>query len=66
MSKTKKLNLTINCQAVYNSSIDVPEHLSFDEAISYAKQHLDDIRMGTLKYIKGSDKIDVDNCDFEE
>lgn len=37
----KKLNLTIQCLATYDSSIMVPDDLSIEEAIEYAKEHLD-------------------------
>lgn len=66
MSKTKVLNLTINCSAVYNTSIEVPEEMSFEEAIEYAKQHLDDAPLTELEYVEGSDELDEENCDFEE
>ena len=52
--------------AVYNSSIKVPDYLSFEEAIKYAKEHIDEIPCGELEYISGSDELDEDNCDFEE
>lgn len=62
----KKLNLTINCQGVYNSSIMVPDEMNFDEAMAYARAHLDEIHMGPVEYIKGSDTLDEDNCDFDD
>lgn len=66
MAKTKTLNLTINCSAVYNSSIEVPEDMSFEEAIAYAKAHLDEVPLTELDYVEGSDELDEENCDFEE
>ena len=33
----RKLNVTIECLAMYNSSIMVPSELTFEEAIEYAK-----------------------------
>ena len=32
----KKLNLTIQCMAVYNSSIDVPDEMGIDETAIYS------------------------------
>ena len=64
--KTRRLNVTVTCQAVYNSSIAVPANLSFEEAIAYAKAHLEDIPLGTLEYISDSDELDEENCDLEE
>lgn len=60
----KRLNLTILCIAVYNSGIDVPDNMSIEEAIKYAKSHLEDVPLGELEYIKGSDVLDEENCDF--
>ena len=65
--KTKKLNVTIVCQAVYNSSLEVPDDMTIEDAIEYAKQHLDSCNIETpLEYISGSDELDEENCDFEE
>lgn len=60
----KKLNLTIQCMAVYNSSIDVPDEMEIDEAIEFAKAHLDEAPLGTLEYVRDSDILDEENCDF--
>ena len=61
----KKLNVTVNCKAVYNSSIEVPDNMNIEEAIEYAKQHLDDIPLGSMDYVAGSDELDEENCDFD-
>lgn len=67
MVKTmKRLNLTVQCLAVYNSGIDVPDDLDLAAAIEYAKEHLAEIPTGTLEYISDSDVLDEDNCDFQE
>lgn len=66
MLEYKRLNLTVNCEAVYNSGILVPAHLSFEEALEYAKKHLDDVPVGVLEYIGGSETLDEDNCDFDD
>ena len=62
----KKLNVTIQCMAVYNSSIEVPDNMTLEEAIEYAKKHINEIPLGELEYVSGSDELDEENCDFEE
>ena len=41
--KTKTLNVTCSCMATYNSSIEVPADMSLEDAIEYAKEHIDEI-----------------------
>lgn len=60
-----RLNVTVQCMAVYNSSIQVPDEMTLFEAIEYAKQHLDDIPLGELEYVRDSDVLDTENCDLE-
>lgn len=62
----RKLNVTVQCMAVYNSSIMVPRELTFEEAIKYAKEHIDEINLGELEYISDSDELDEENCNFDE
>lgn len=63
----KILNVTVVCQAYYNSYIEVPDDMTFDEAIEYAKEHIEDIPINSpLEYISDSDELDVDNCDFDD
>lgn len=62
----KRLNVTVRCMAVYNSSIEVPDDMSEEEAIQYAKKHLDEIPCGELDYISNSDELDEENCEFAE
>lgn len=62
----KRLNVTVQCMAVYNSSIEVPDDMTLEEAIDYARYHLDEIPCGELEYISDSDELDEENCDFEE
>lgn len=63
---TRRLNVTVQCIAVYNSGIDVPADLSFEEAIEYVKAHMDEIPVGVLEYIGGSETLDEENCDFND
>lgn len=62
----KRLNVTVTCMAVYNSGIDVPDEMTLEEAIEYAKEHINEIPIGELEWISDSDEIDEENCDFEE
>ena len=62
----KRLNVTCTCMAVYNSAIMVPDELTLEEAIQYAKDHIDEINIGELEYISDSDELDEENCDFDE
>lgn len=65
-SETRRLNVTVSCMAVYNSCIEVPFDLSFEQALQYAQQHIDEIPLGSLNYVPDSDELDVENCDFED
>lgn len=49
----------------YGKSYEV-EASSKEEAVDYAKDHLDEIPCGELEYISDSDELDEENCDFEE
>ena len=62
----KRLNVTVQCLAVYNSSIEVPDNMTLEEAIEYAKKHINNIPCGTLTYVPDSDELDEENCDLEE
>ena len=64
-TKTKVLKVVVNCLATYESEIIVPDYLTRDEAIEYAKQNIDLIPVGELNWIDDSE-IDEDSCDFEE
>lgn len=61
----KTFNLTIVCKAYYNSSIEVPDHFTREQALEYAKAHLSEVPIvDGLEYVSGSDELDGDNCDF--
>lgn len=62
----KRLNVTVMCQAFYNSGIDVPDDLSIDEAIEYARKNVKEIPLGVLEWVPDSDEIDEENCDFDD
>lgn len=61
----KTLNVTMICKAVYNSSIEVPDDITFEEAIEYAKEHNNEIHVGEMEWISDIE-IDEENCDFDE
>ena len=62
--KMKKMAVTVQCLAVYNSTIEVPEDMSLEEAIDYAEANLDEILLGELEYVPDSDELDRDSCEF--
>lgn len=62
----KRLNVTVTCMAVYNSSIEVPDGMTLEEAIEYARENLDEIPLGEMEYIPDSDVLDEENCDFDK
>lgn len=62
----KRLNVTIQCMAVYTSGIDVPDDMTLKQALDYAELHLNEIPLGELEYLSDSDQLDRDNCDFDE
>ena len=64
--KTRRLEVTVQCLAVYNSGIDVPADLSIEEAIWYARENIDEIPLGPLEYVQGSDELDEENCQFAD
>ena len=61
-----RLNVTVYCKAVYNSGIEVPDNMSLEDAIQYARENLDKIPVGVMEYIANSDVLDEENCDLEE
>lgn len=63
---TRRLHLTIQCMAIYDSGIDVPVEMSLADAIEYAKAHLKEVPLGVLEYVRDSDVLDEDNCDFDD
>ena len=58
----KNLSLTIECAAYYKTAIQVPDELNLEQAIAYAKEHLDEINVTELEYVCDSDSIDDESC----
>lgn len=63
----KTLIVSVQCMATYTSSIEVPDNMTREEAIEYAKEHIDEIPIKSrLEYISDSDQVDEENCHFED
>lgn len=62
----KKLNATVRRMTVYNISIEVPDDMTIEEAIKYAKEHIDEIPCEKLKHISDSNELDEESCQFEK
>ena len=64
----RKLNVTVNCSVTYDSDIMVPADLDLEEAIEYAKEHMNEIPPGVIE--RGPDpnwdSLVDDECFFEE
>lgn len=58
----RRLDVTVQCRAWYKSSIMVPDDLTEEEAIQYAKGHIGEISCGELEYVENSDVLDEENC----
>lgn len=65
-NKKRWLHCSIICNASYDGKLLLPEHIkTLPEAVAYAKEHLDEIPLGTLEYIRDSDVLDEDNCELK-
>ena len=59
--------MTVYYTMIGNSSIMVPDNMTIDEAIKYAKDHMNEIPLPSNgEYVCDSDELDEENCDFEE
>ena len=59
-TKYRTLSVNVACRAYYNSEIRVPKDLNRDEAIEYAKDHLDEAPLGNLEYISDLDELEIE------
>ncbi len=67
MKAKKKLNVVCTCTSYYTSSIEVPADYTLEQAIAYAKEHIDEISIESdLEYIGDSDELDEEHCEFAE
>lgn len=56
------LNVTVKCTASYKSKLSVPDGLTLDEAIKYAKEHIEYIPLRCLEYIPGEEALIEEEC----
>ena len=64
--KTRTLDVDISCTAYYHSEIEVPEDMTLERAIEYAKEHLEEIPVTELEYIDDrEDCLDDDSKNWE-
>lgn len=61
---TKKLNVVVQCMATYNSSINVPDCMTLEDAIEYTNMHINEIPLTKMNYVNGSNSLDEENCSF--
>lgn len=67
MKAKKKLNVVCTCMACYTSSIEVPADYTLEQAITYAREHIDEIPVASdLEYIGGGDEVAEEHCEFEK
>lgn len=64
MKKKKQLNVSVICKCYYNSTIMVPANLTEEEAIEYAKKHLNTIEVTELEYIDNTEVLDGECCEL--
>ena len=64
MEKKRQLNVSITCKCYYNSTLMVPANLTEEEAIEYAKKHLNEVNITELEYINDTDVLDDKNCEL--
>lgn len=59
----QRLNFTTQCMATYKSHIDVPDGMTLQQAIEYAKNNLDKAPIeSSFTYVPDSDEIDEESC----
>ena len=64
---TKRLDATCTCMAYYTSSIEVPANYTLEQAITYAREHINEIPVASsLGYIGDSDEVAEEHCKFEK
>ena len=63
--ETKTLKMFVICEATYKTTIEVPENFSLEEAIGFAKEHMEDLSVEDLTWSKDL-YIDEDLCELED
>lgn len=65
--KTKTFNITYQYSMIGTVSIAVPNNMSIDEAIQYAKDKVNELPLPqNAQYVGDSCIVDEENCDFSE
>lgn len=59
----KKLNVTVKCLASYDSSVDVPDDMSLEEAKEYVYSNMVEIELTKLDFIED---LEIEKCSFEK
>lgn len=63
----KTLHLTVFVTSIGDTSIQVPDHMTLEEALQYAKEHMDEVALpSNLDPAHESMQLDEENCDFED
>lgn len=64
--ETKSLHVGVWTSCYYDGWIDVPDDMTLDEAISYARKHVEKIPVeGDMEYIPSNNEIDEESCYFD-
>lgn len=61
----KKLKVKVCCSAYYETTMEVPDNLNFNEAITYAQKNLQNISVHELIF-DGDEEIDWYSSNFVE
>ena len=62
----QELNIIVRRMRVYKTNIEVPDGMTFKEAIKYAREYINEIPLEKLKHISDSDELDEENCQFKK
>lgn len=60
----KTLRVVGTYKSIFVSDIDVPDDLSFEEAIEYAEAHMDVVMSNTLKEHRDNVELKKDLCEI--
>ena len=61
----KRVTFPVYVQAIYDGKLDVPDGIeSYEEIEKYIKEHLSDVKVGTLRYVPETDKF-ISYCDID-
>lgn len=66
MIAMKKFHVGVVCEAMYYSVIEVPDKYTYEQAVQYVQEHIDEIPVTTLNWISDSDQVDAESCWFED